>query len=123
MNQELRDKMIVFNRKAAAAKAEGYAVIAGKVMEPKPGTPWEMREACDVEDYTSTDERRAVNLVVRGIEELAGWEPGNHSRFGVSREELRNVLTDFQSDLVNTWGWTWEQVEQHEAACMELLGQ
>ena len=64
-----------------------------------------------------------MNLVVRGIEELAGWEPGKPSRFGASSEELRNVLTDFQSDLVNNWGWTWEQVERHEAVCMELLGQ
>lgn len=123
MNQELRDKMIVFNRKARAAKLDGYAVIAGKVMEPKPVTPWEMREVCDVEDYTSTDEMRAVNLVVRGIEELAGWEPGKPSRFGASRNEIRNALAEFQHDLVHGWGWTWEQVERHEAACMELLGQ
>lgn len=51
MNQELRDKMIIFNRKAAAAKADGYGIIEGGVYRPKADCPWEMEKVCDVDDY------------------------------------------------------------------------
>lgn len=119
MNQGLRDKMIVFNRKANIAKLDGYAVIAGKAMEPVPGTPWEMREVCAVDDYTSRNERMAVRMVVECIENFVNWEPG--SKWAATREDAASAVKGFQQDLVNNWGWTWEQVERHEAVCMELL--
>lgn len=121
MNQELSDKMIVFNRKAKLAKIDGYAVIAGKVMEPVPGTPWEMREVCAVDDYTSRDEALAVCMVVKCIENFVNWEPG--SKWAATRDDAARAIKGFQQDLVSNWGWTWEQVERHEAVCMELLGQ
>lgn len=121
MNQGLRDKMIVFNRKANIAKLDGYAVIAGKVMEPVPGTLWEMREVCAVDDYTSRNERIAVRMVVKCIENFVNWEPG--SKWAATRKDAASAVKGFQQDLVNNWGWTWEQVERHEAVCMELLGQ
>ena len=120
MNRELRDKMIVFNRKARAAKLDGYAVIAGKVMEPKPGTPWEMREVCAVDDYTSRDEALAVRMVAKCIENFVNWEPG--SKWAATREDAASAVKGFQQDLVNNWGWTWEQVERHEAVCMDMMG-
>lgn len=121
MNRGLRDKMIVFNRKADIAELDGCAVIAGKVMEPVPGTPWEMREVRAVDDCTSRNERIAVRMVAKRIENFVNWEPG--SKWAAAREDAASAVKGFRQDLVDNWGWTWEQVERHEAVRMELLGQ
>ena len=94
---------------------------AEELMKPVPGTPWEMREVCAVDDYTSRNERIAVRMVVKCIENFVNWEPG--SKWAATRKDAASAVKGFQQDLVNNWGWTWEQVERHEAVCMELLGQ
>lgn len=48
---ELRIKWAAFNERAARAVSDGYAVIAGLVMEHKDDTPHEWRVVCPVEEY------------------------------------------------------------------------
>lgn len=111
MTEELRHKIEVFNRKARAAKRDGYAVMSGEVY--KPDTEWKYGwvKVCDVDDYLCDDEKRLIGKAASAVATSATIENASDCDY---------IADAAYADLMEIWGWTFEQCTEHRELCAKM---
>lgn len=112
MNEELRHKIEVFNRKARAAKRDGYAVMSGEVYKPDPEWKYGWVKVCDVDDYLCEDEAELISRAANAAANVVAFT-GAEVDWEIHADKL-------YEELMEQWGWTFEQCTDHRELCAKM---